>query len=106
HWRGQGRDSRQSELWASGKPKAEALADAGLTTSTAHRYEELAGGREAQAQHAAVAALEHYTATTKQAGEVPTMRGLRHAVRNAVQETLGIEPAPPRQKLHPMTKQP
>jgi hypothetical protein len=36
---------------ASGK-KAEALADAGISTSTANRYEELAGGREEQAQAA------------------------------------------------------
>jgi hypothetical protein len=36
----------------SGNPvtKTQALADAGIPTSTAHRYEELAGGREAEAR--------------------------------------------------------
>ncbi len=85
--------------------KNEALKVAGISRSTAHDYEQLAGGREAQGQHAAVAALEHYTATAKQAGDVPTMRGLRVAVRKAVSETLGIEPAPPKPRPQPMSSE-
>ena len=42
-------DSATVRLPAGGKSKAEALADAGISTSTAHRYEEIAGGREEQA---------------------------------------------------------
>jgi hypothetical protein len=40
-----------------GISKTQALADAGVPTSTAHRYEELAGGREQQAQAAGRAAM-------------------------------------------------
>lgn len=35
-----------------GKPKATAIAEAGLSKSTAHRYEELTGGRDEIAQKA------------------------------------------------------
>jgi hypothetical protein len=37
------------------KSKSETLADAGISTSTASRYEELAGGKEQQAQGVAKA---------------------------------------------------
>jgi hypothetical protein len=42
--------------------KAEALAEAGLSTSSANRYEQLAGGRDEQAQAAGKAAAENYFA--------------------------------------------
>jgi hypothetical protein len=72
-----------------GISKAQALADAGISTSTAHRYEELAGGREEQAQTAGRAAMEAYFTRSRAAGAPPTMAGLRGAVRDAVQATLG-----------------
>jgi hypothetical protein len=41
-----------------GSSKAEQLASAGISTSTANRYEELSGGREEQAQ--AIASSENF----------------------------------------------
>jgi hypothetical protein len=89
-------DGATVRLPAGGKSKAEALADAGISTSTAQRYEELAGGREEQAQAAGRAAMEAYFAQSRADGAPPTMAGLRGAVRDAVQATLG--PPPPRPK--------
>jgi hypothetical protein len=85
-----------SKFPAVGTSKAQALADAGISTSTAHRYEELAGGREEQAQAAGRAAMEAYFAQSRAEGAPPTMAGLRGAVRDAVQATLG--PLPTRTK--------
>jgi hypothetical protein len=83
-------------LPSGGKSKARALAEAGIATSTAQRYEELAGGREADAQLAGRAAMEAYFSRSRAEGEPPTMAGLRGAVRDAVQATLGAPP--PRRK--------
>ena len=81
-----------------GKSKAEALSDAGLTTSTAHRYEALAGSRDAQAQAAGNAAMEAYFARSRVERAPPTMSGLRHAIRGAIHATLGpCAPRPPKQ---------
>ncbi|MCX8004055.1 MAG: hypothetical protein N2688_03715 [Burkholderiaceae bacterium] len=85
-----------SKFPAVGTSKAQALADAGISTSTAHRYEELAGGREEQARAAGRAAMEAYFAQSRADGAPPTMAGLRGAVRDAVQATLG--PLPTRTK--------
>lgn len=79
-----------------GISKSQALADAGISTSTAHRYEELAGGREEQAQVAGRAAMEAYFTRSRAEGAPPTMAGLRGAVRNAVQATLGPLPTRPK----------
>src|SRR5215510_4800161 len=46
----------QYALPADGKSKEQQLAEAGISTSAAHRYEELAGGREEQAMQIAAAA--------------------------------------------------
>ena len=75
--------------------KAEQLAEAGLPTTTAHRYEQLAGGRDAQAQAAGKAAMEAYFAQSRADGEPATMSGLRAAVREAVHATLGPPPPKP-----------
>jgi hypothetical protein len=91
-------DGATVRLPAGGKSKAEALADAGISTSTAQRYEELAGGREEQAQAAGRAAMEAYFAQSRADGAPPTMAGLRSAVRDAVQATIGTPP--------PRTKRP
>lgn len=85
-----------SKFPAMGISKAQALADAGISTSTAHRYEEMAGGREEQAQAVGRAAMEAYFTRSRAEGVPPTMPGLRGAVRDAVQATLG--PPPPRPK--------
>lgn len=82
-----------SKFPAVGISKAQALADAGISTSTAHRYEELAGGREEQAQAAGRAAMEAYFAQSRADGAPPTMTGLRGAVRDAVHATLGPPPS-------------
>lgn len=79
------------------KSKTDALADAGISTSTAHDYEELAGGREEQAINAAAAATESYFAGTKAKGEVPSMAGLQGAVKGAVIATIGPKPKRERQ---------
>jgi hypothetical protein len=81
---------------AGGKTKAEALADAGISTSAAQRYEELAGGREEQAHVACKAGADAYLANTRAEGEVPTLAGLKAAVREAVVATLGPPPVRPR----------
>ncbi len=81
-----------SKFPAVGISKAQALADAGISTSTAHRYEELAGGREEQAQAAGRAAMEAYFAQSRADGAPPTMTGLRGAVRGALEATLGPQP--------------
>lgn len=98
-------DGATVRLPAGGKSKAAALADAGISTSTAQRYEELAGGREEQAQAAGRAAMEAYFTRSRAEGAPPTMAGLRGAVRDAVQATLG--PPPPRPKRSaPLEDQP
>jgi hypothetical protein len=84
-----------------GISKTQALADAGIPTSTAHRYEELAGGREAQAQAAGRAAMEAYFTRSRAEGTPPTMAGLRGAVREAVHATLGPPPPCPERPAAP-----
>ena len=88
-------------LPAGGKSKAAALADAGISTSTAQRYEELAGGREEQAQAVGRAAMEAYFTRSRAEGVPPTMPGLRSAVRDAVQATLGSPPPRPKRPSPP-----
>ena len=46
--------------------KTEQLEAAGISTSTANRYEQLTGGREEQAQKVASNAAEHYLAQQRQ----------------------------------------
>jgi hypothetical protein len=66
--------------------KTAALAEAGISTSTAHEYEQLTRGhaepdappdRVEQAENAAKAGAEAYFAKARDTGEVPTMRDLR-----------------------------
>jgi hypothetical protein len=64
--------------------KEQALAKAGISTSTAQRYEELAGGREEQAQGIASQAAEVYFATQEQLNEPVTMAGLKSAVKESL----------------------
>ena len=94
-------DGARVRLPTGGKSKADALADAGISTSTAQRYEELAGGREGQAQAAGHAAMEAYFAQSRAEGAPPTMAGLRGAVRGALQATLGPLPSRPKRASPP-----
>jgi len=68
-------------------PKAEQLAGAGISTSTANRYEELAGGKVQQAQDIAAAAADAYFATANANNEPVSMNGFKAAIRSAVIET-------------------
>jgi hypothetical protein len=64
-----------------GKPtKTDQLATAGISTSTANRYEELAGGKEQQAQDIATAAADCYFATAN--NEPVSMNGFKGAIRS------------------------
>ena len=77
----------------SGRPevtsKAKAIANAGLSKSTAYDYQELAGPREEQAQKAAHAGAENYFAQARADRTPATMEGLRGAVKEAVHATVG-----------------
>jgi hypothetical protein len=55
-----GRGNGQIQLPSDGKLKAEQLAEAGISTSTAHLYEELTGGREEQAQTTALSSASFW----------------------------------------------
>jgi hypothetical protein len=85
-----------ASLPSGGKTKAEALAEAGISTSAANRYEEIAGGKEARGIAAANAAAEAHFAKARQDNKPATLSSLRGAIHQALVETLG-EP-PPRRK--------
>jgi phage N-6-adenine-methyltransferase len=75
------------------KSKADALSDAGLSTSAANRYEQLAGGsRDEQVQEAGKAGAEAYFAKARAEMEPATMDGLREAVQEAVHAAMGSAP--------------
>jgi hypothetical protein len=78
-------------------PKAQALREVGLSTSAAHRAEELAGGVNGHA--AAIAATDRYFVEQRKRQQPPTMKGLRSAVREAVGKAdpkhKGTKAAPP-----------
>jgi hypothetical protein len=82
-------------LPSSGKSKAQALAEAGISTSTAQRYEELVGGREQQGIATAMAAAEVHFAHARLEQKPATMEGLRGAIHEALVQTLGEPPAKP-----------
>jgi hypothetical protein len=75
-----------------GRSKTAALADAGISTSAAQRYEELAGGTDQQGQVIGLAAAEKYFAQSRSDKQPATMNGLRVAVRAALRETFGEPP--------------
>ena len=85
-----------------GKFKSEVLADAGISTSTANRYEGLVGGKEKQVETTAIAAAESYFAEQRQAEQLVSMRGLKAAVDQALSKTFGeAVPKQPRPKYEP-----
>lgn len=72
-----------------GKRKADILADAGISTSSAQRYEEIAGGPTEQGQRTAGAAAEAYFAKAKAENKPGSLEGLRGAIRGAMTEAFG-----------------
>jgi hypothetical protein len=72
--------------------KEQTLNNAGIAVSTAHDYEQLAGGKEKQAQEIASAAAETYFASSQENNEPVSMGGLKGAVRQALTKAFG-EPA-------------
>jgi hypothetical protein len=73
-------DARDSDVAS----KTETLTKAGVNIRTAERYEELAGGREQQAQDIALAAADSYFATTQAENEPVSMNGFKAASRSAL----------------------
>jgi hypothetical protein len=73
----------------SGKTKADQLAQAGISTSTANRYEELTGGKEKQLQETATIAAENYFAEQTANSEPVSMGGLKKAVTGALDQVFG-----------------
>jgi hypothetical protein len=92
----------KATLLSGEKSKSEALALAGISVPTAHRYEEVAGGRTEQMRDVASTAAVTYFAKA-QADQVPgTMEGLRGAIRASLREVFGEpEPKPPRKTAPP-----
>ena len=78
--------------------KTEALADAGISTSTAHRYEELTGGADARGEAAAKRAIEETLAKGRAERTPVSAKELRSAIKEAILAELG--PAPERRARH------
>jgi hypothetical protein len=78
------------------KSKEDTLQEAGLAKSTALDYEQLAGGKDKQAQNVASAATEAYFAAQQTNGGEVSMGGLKVAVKEAVVAALGPPPVRPR----------
>jgi N6-adenosine-specific RNA methylase IME4 len=75
--KGAGRPRKNSSARPEELPtKARALADAGISTSTAHEYEELAEAYDEEPSRA-----ETYYTESKASGIAPTLGGLRHALK-------------------------
>ena len=76
--------------------KAEALADAGISTSTAHEYEQLTGGPEARGEAVAKRAIEETLAKGRAERTPVSAKALRSAIKEAIVAELG--PAPERRQ--------
>jgi hypothetical protein len=70
--------------------KTQSLAAAGLSTSTAHRYAQLAGGPTPKGQQAAKAATETYFAASRERNAVPTLKGLQEVLSPASPRSLNL----------------
>jgi hypothetical protein len=81
---------------SSGKYKAEQLADAGISTSTANRYEQLAAPDE-QLAPAVESALENYFAKAATEDKEPTFNGVQKAVKTALADA-GVIPKDKKRK--------
>ncbi len=76
--------------------KTEALADAGISTSTAHEYEQLTGGADARGEAAAKRAIEETLARGRAERTPVSAKELRSAIKEAIVAELG--PAPERRQ--------
>jgi len=74
----------------------EVLEDAGLSTATAHRYEQLTGGTTECGQAAAKGAIEATFAKARETKTPVSVKELRNAVKDAIVAELG--PAPERRQ--------
>ncbi len=72
-----------------GKSKSETLAEAGISTSTASRYEELAGPKLEQAARVVDKATEAYFAQQAENDKPLSFKGLNAAVDKALEPVLG-----------------
>ncbi len=64
--------------------KADILADAGISTSTAHEYEQLTGGADARGEAAAKKAIEETLAKGRAEQTPVTAKALRSAIKKAI----------------------
>jgi hypothetical protein len=87
-----GRGKGRIRLPNDGKLKVEVLAQAGISTSRANRYEQLAGGHQVQARQAAADAAARYFAGMRDGQTTPSEKGLTAAVRKAVHEAQRTAP--------------
>ena len=78
------------------KSKADALLDAGISTSTAHEYEQLTGGADARGEAAAKRAIEETLAKGRTERTPVSAKELRMAIKEAIVAELG--PAPERRQ--------
>ena len=83
-------------LPSSGKGKAETLAEAGISTSTAHRYEEHTGGADARGEAATKRAIEETLARGRADRTPVSAKELRSAIKEGIVAELG--PAPERRQ--------
>ncbi len=65
-------------------PKAKALADAGISTSAAHNYEQLTGGPDARGEAAAKRAIEETLAKGRAERTPVSAKELRSAIKEAI----------------------
>lgn len=83
-------------LPAGGKYKQDAIAEAGISTTTAQVYEELAGGLDERAQKAGKAAAEIYFAKCRKERTPSSLKGLKAAIKEAIVVVVG-----PKKKREP-----
>jgi tryptophan 2,3-dioxygenase len=77
--------------------KEQALAEAGISTSTANRAEQIAPS-EPVARAVAAEAMDNYFTQTRTNGEVPNIKGFEQTIRSALVEVFG-EPPKRKKKL-------
>lgn len=80
--------------------KERALKEAGIPVCTAHRYEELAGPREEQAEAAVAYATDLAFAKARETETPLTMKQLRSDLKTALPQTLGEPPKRPKATAH------
>jgi hypothetical protein len=83
------------QLPSGGKLKAAVLAEAGISTSTAQRYEQLAGGRNLEKRRAVKTVADSYLAACRERQEVASIDGLQSEI------DLAFPPPPPRKPRTP-----